>query len=87
LVEANEAYQLYGSIRAANQILMGYKKVQAAISNKSSSVGESHGDQQPTLINIGGVRSTSIKKIMIRSQQSKFEDFGNLKTSVGFTGS
>ncbi len=27
LVEASEAYQLYGSVRVANQVLMGYKKV------------------------------------------------------------
>ena len=46
---------------------MGYRKVQAAINNKTNGTGGGGDDQQPTLINIGGVRSTSIKKIMIRS--------------------
>ena len=66
---------------------MGYRKVQAAINNRTNASGVGADDQQPTMINIGGVRSTSIKKIMIRSQHPKFEDFGNVKTTVGFTGS
>lgn len=87
MVEANEAYQLYGSVRIANQVLMGYAKVQATIHHKASSVGGNGEDSVPTVVNIGRVNSTSIKKIMIRSQHHKFDDIGNPKTTVSFTGS